>query len=277
MSFSESALTFGCEDEALVGVLTTPATPGPTAVLIIVGGPQYRVGSHRQFVTLARFLAREGYPVLRFDYRGMGDSTGAGHHFEQTSADIGAAVDALQHQLPHVQKVVLWGLCDGASAALLYCDERADTRIAGLCLLNPWVRTQTSLARTHVKHYYGRRLMQRSFWLKLLRGKVGTAALRGLSQNVAQAGQAAAPGGYQDRMASAWLRFKRDILLVLSGNDYTAKEFIEHARTSPAWSGALSQQNVVTRTVAGATHTFSEAASRAAMQASTLQWLNALR
>jgi alpha/beta superfamily hydrolase len=46
-------------------------------VLVIVGGPQYRAGSHRQFTLLARSLAEQGFAVLRFDYRGMGDSTGA--------------------------------------------------------------------------------------------------------------------------------------------------------------------------------------------------------
>ncbi|KAB8057318.1 hydrolase 1, exosortase A system-associated, partial [Janthinobacterium violaceinigrum] len=58
----------------LVGILSLPAAPGPRGVLIVTGGPQYRVGSHRQFVLLARALAAQGVPVLRFDLRGMGDS-----------------------------------------------------------------------------------------------------------------------------------------------------------------------------------------------------------
>jgi len=51
-------------------------------VLIVVGGPQYRVGSHRQFLLLSRRLAAEGHPVMRFDYRGMGDASGAMRGFE---------------------------------------------------------------------------------------------------------------------------------------------------------------------------------------------------
>ena len=45
------------------------------AVVIVVGGPKYGVGSHRQFVTTARYVAAAGYPVLRFDYPSKGDSS----------------------------------------------------------------------------------------------------------------------------------------------------------------------------------------------------------
>ena len=44
-----------------------------TAVLVVVGGPQVRAGSHRHFVQLARHLATHGHAVMRFDVRGMGD------------------------------------------------------------------------------------------------------------------------------------------------------------------------------------------------------------
>lgn len=54
----------------------------PLGLLMVVGGPQYRVGSHRQFVLLARDLAAAGIPVFPFDYRGMGDSTGQARDFE---------------------------------------------------------------------------------------------------------------------------------------------------------------------------------------------------
>src|SRR5262245_60307703 len=69
----ERAVVFGCEGEELLGVLHEPAsdgatgTPASTGVIIVVGGPQYRVGSHRQFVLMARELARRGHAVLRFD------------------------------------------------------------------------------------------------------------------------------------------------------------------------------------------------------------------
>ena len=98
---------------------------------------------------MARALAAAGYPVLRFDVRGMGDSSGPLHDFLDQTPDVAAAIEALCREAG-VQRVMLWGLCDGASAALLYLHERPDPRVAGLCLLNPWVRSAQSLARTQV-------------------------------------------------------------------------------------------------------------------------------
>ena len=43
----------------------------PLGVLIQVGAPQYRVGSQRQFVLMARFLAQQGHCVLRYDIQGL--------------------------------------------------------------------------------------------------------------------------------------------------------------------------------------------------------------
>jgi len=52
----ERFLTFDCDGDACIGVLATGRAPGAarTGVVIVVGGPQYRVGSHRQFTLLAR-------------------------------------------------------------------------------------------------------------------------------------------------------------------------------------------------------------------------------
>jgi exosortase A-associated hydrolase 1 len=172
MKYAESTTVFDCAGDTMLGILARPDMPADTGVLVIVGGPQYRVGSHRQFLLLSRSLAAAGFAVLRFDYRGMGDSEGHLRSFESVSADIAAAINKLQAQIPEVQHVVLWGLCDGASAALLYCDETKDARVSGLCLLNPWVRSETSLAQTHVKHYYRQRLMEKAFWAKLFTGQV---------------------------------------------------------------------------------------------------------
>ncbi|MDE2614839.1 MAG: hypothetical protein KGL78_15480 [Burkholderiales bacterium] len=43
-----------------IGIITRPlAEPRNVGVVVIVGGPQYRVGSHRQFALLARHLGAE--------------------------------------------------------------------------------------------------------------------------------------------------------------------------------------------------------------------------
>ena len=115
---NEQAIGFDCRGERLVAVLHPGADDARRGVVIVVGGPQYRVGSHRQFVMLARHLARAGVPVLRFDYRGMGDSEGSHPGFEHVGPDIEAAIDLLCARAPSVREIILWTLCDAASAAL---------------------------------------------------------------------------------------------------------------------------------------------------------------
>ena len=275
---AEEALVFRCSGEPLVGVLSLGAADGDTALVVIVGGPQYRAGSHRQFVLLARRLAAAGTTVLRFDVRGMGDSGGAQRSFETVSDDIGAAINALQARLPAVMRVALWGLCDGASAALLYCYGARDARVAGLCLLKPWVRSTARLARTRVRHYYLQRLLQPAFWRKLLGGSVGAAALKEMvaSLRISRNGAPAGGGSFQDRMACAWAAFPGNVLLVLSGRDYTALEFGEYTQGAAAWKAALAHPRLLRFDLETADHTFSDTGSRTAVEALTLDWLKTL-
>jgi uncharacterized protein len=165
----EHATAFQCHDAWLYGILSVPASPATRGVLVVVGGPQYRAGSHRQFALMARELAAQGIPAFRFDYRGMGDSDGIMRTFESVNDDIRAAVDHFFRQVPGMREVVLWGLCDGASASLFYAGQ--DARVTGLVLLNPWVRTEQGEARAYLKHYYARRLFDAELWSKILHGR----------------------------------------------------------------------------------------------------------
>lgn len=275
---TELAVLFPCEQDTLVGILSLPALPASTAVIVVVGGPQYRVGSHRQFVLLARTLAAAGYAVLRFDYQGMGDSSGPAGDFLTASSGIRAAIDNLQSRLPQLKKIVLWGLCDAASAALLYVHETHDPRVTGLCLLNPWVRSEASLARTQVKHYYTQRLMQREFWAKLASGKVAWGALKGLARNLRLSRAKASPtstgiGPFQQRMAAAWMNFDGRILLLLSDNDYTAKEFLEYAAKDADWREIFNHVYLERHDLPNADHTFSDPAAQIQVERLTLQWM----
>lgn len=280
MNFTETALVFPLAGERLLGIVARPDGPRDCAVLLVVGGPQYRVGSHRQFLLLSRRLAAEGYPVMRFDYRGMGDSGGAVCSFDAVGEDIGAAIDAFLEACPQVKRLVLWGLCDAASAALLHVQASRDPRIAGLVLLNPWVRSEASLAQTHIKHYYGQRLLQPEFWVKLLSGKMQiVGSLRGLLGNAMLARGKGSPRqsrSFQDLMAEGWRQFDGEVLLILSGQDYTAKEFLEYVASDAAWSGVLDSRKLKRVDVADADHTFSSEELRSRVENETLKWLATL-
>ena len=276
---NERVLRIPCGGLSLVGILSLPAADASAdiGVLIIVGGPQYRAGSHRQFTLLARHLAAQGFPVLRFDYRGLGDSPGDTRDFLDVESDIRAAIDALMAAQPELRGVALWGLCDAASAALMYVESTRDSRVQALALLNPWVRSAQSLAKTHVQHYYWRRLRDPAFWRKLLRGGVGMGALRGLARNVqlarADGVQAARTRSFQDHMADGLHSFTAPILLVLSGEDLTAKEFVTWANASPDRQALLEGPQVQRHELPGADHTLSAIADHNAMCTLVAGWL----
>jgi len=276
----ERALAFDCGGERLYGILSLPARApvGTRGVLVVVGGPQYRAGSHRQFTLLARDLARDGVPVLRFDYRGMGDSEGAIRPFDDVEDDLRAAIDAFMAAVPGLHEVVLWGLCDAASAIGMYAPR--DPRVAGLVLLNPWVRTEDGLARATLRHYYRARLRDPGFWKQLLRGGLDwrrslasfLALLRKARGGPAPAA-AAAPASLPERMRAGLSDFRGQVLLVISGADLTAREFCDLADADSAWKGVLAPPRVTRRQIDGADHTFSRRAWRDQVARWTSEWL----
>jgi exosortase A-associated hydrolase 1/exosortase A-associated hydrolase 2 len=282
---SPRAITFDCHGESLVGVLDLPARPhGGRGVLIVVGGPQYRAGSHRQFTLLARRLAAEGIPAMRFDYRGMGDSDGDIRNFEQVEDDLRAAVDRFMLEVPGLREVVLWGLCDGASASTLYAP--LDTRIAGLALLNPWVRTEEGAAKAMLKHYYKDRLLDPALWKKIASGQFDYAgAARSFFQlagsalspkrsapEEAQAAQAE-PAPLPERMQAALSSFRGRVLVMLSGADLTAQEFGDLAGGSRPWRELMASGRVTRHTLPGADHTCSQRPWQDQVEDWTCAWL----
>ncbi len=261
----ETPLVFECAGERLVGILHPGAADARVGVVIVIGGPQYRVGSHRQFVAMARRFAAAGYPVLRFDYRGMGDSDGAPRTFEDIDTDIRCAVDAMIGAVRGVGAVVLLGLCDAASANLMYC--ASDARVGGLILLNPWARTERGEAQSYLRHYYLQRLLQRSFWRKLLEGKfeLGRSLADLFRKLLAARGRTGGEEGsagatrpdFLTRMIHGFGAFDRPVLFLISGRDLTAQEFMMLASASKLWRKAMRRSYVAVRKLPVADHTFS--------------------
>jgi len=278
---AERAFTFPCREATLVGVVHPSDQPTRRGVLVVVGGPQYRVGSHRQFVLLARDLAAKGVPVMRFDHRGIGDSDEPYLGFEALDHDIASAVDAFLVQCPGVREVVLWGLCDAASAILFYAHQ--DPRVAGIALLNPWLRTPEGEARTYLRHYYVQRLIDRSFWRNLFSGRFSAYrsaySLLGLiAQRLGNADRSAdsstrASIPLPERMANGLEKFKGPVLLIMSGQDLTAREFEDTAGLSATWRRLLSENRVHRRDLQAADHTFSRRAWHDKVVEWTFEWV----
>jgi exosortase A-associated hydrolase 1 len=268
---------FSCQGSQLVGILHLPDTlPSEVAILVIVGGPQYRVGSHRQFVLTARALAGAGHAVLRFDYRGMGDSEGEYKGFEHVAEDIRAAIDALTTQCQPLRGVVLLGLCDAASAALMYCCT--DRRVAGLVLMNPWVRSEQLQAAVMVRRYYARRLLQPAFWRKLASGGFDFLGSAGsLWANLLLATRrkpVARTKGFIESMCFGLNQFAGPVLIVQSGRDLTADEFRARSRSSADWQRGLARKSVEVIDLDGADHTFSRMSDLEEFNRHCREWLS---
>lgn len=257
----EQALSINISGQQLMAIIHQGRSSKAvaTAVLIVVGGPQYRVGSHRQFIQLARYLAHQGITVMRFDYRGMGDSEAEKQHFDAICDDTKAAIDSLFQHQPKIQNVVIWGLCDAASAALIYAHK--DPRVSGLVLLNPWLESEKAMAKTMVKYYYLQQLLSKRFWKKLISGKVNFAEsgreIKGFVKGCV-GNEQRDKSSYQVRMLNGLQAFDGKLCLILSGTDLTAREFDQQTNTSPAWQ-KLQKPNCEIRRLPAADHTFSSA------------------
>lgn len=118
----------------LAGTLTTPKTGGPfpTAILISGSGPQNRdeeILSHKPFLVIADHLTKNGIAVLRFDDRGVGESTG--NHSSATSkdfcTDVLAAIEFLKTRSEvDEKKIGLIGHSEGGMIAPMVASESVD-------------------------------------------------------------------------------------------------------------------------------------------------------
>ncbi|MEB4209153.1 alpha/beta hydrolase family protein [Mycobacterium sp. 94-17] len=94
--------------------------PGGLGVLLLAGGMYTpSTNRNRMFVDLARDLAGYGHTVLRFDYRGVGESTGVIGSYalsDPNPADVAGAIEFLA--AAGKTRLSAVGCCYGARAAM---------------------------------------------------------------------------------------------------------------------------------------------------------------
>ncbi len=278
----ERGVVFDCAGDPLLGIVHPAIARARLGVMLVVGGPQYRIGAHRQYVLLARALAAAGIPAFRFDYRGMGDSDGELRTFEEIADDLAAAAATFVADCG-VAELVLWGLCDGASAIAFYA--AGDARVRGVVLANPWVRTEEIHAAAAVSGHYRRQIADPRTWWRAVTGRV---RLGGAAKAVAAAvrtrvarrlpGFVAGPEAHSlsDRVLSDLCRYSGPVLLILSGADGAAAEFEIATRTRRPYRRWLASPQVTIERLPGADHAFSTTAWRDQVIAATLRWVSAL-
>jgi len=253
-------IDFDCSGDLLVG--TIDEGHGSTGLLIVSGGNEIRSGAHAGQTAMAQHFAANGYPVFRYDRRGIGDSEGVNGGFESSAEDIAAAVIAFRHAAPHIRRLVAFGNCDAASALALF---HADVQIEALVLANPWViggtsgeDTPTPPSAAAVRARYWARLKKPRSLIDLLTGKINFTKLAG---GLAKAAQKEPASALAQRLASAFSATGRRVRILIAHQDTTALAFMG-AWKGDAFADARNGGNIVLASFGTASHSFADALSK---------------
>lgn len=289
----------------LFGILHRPVgvPEREVGVIFLSPGVKSRVAPHRLYVKMTESLLRQGYPVLRFDFFGLGDSEGElpekelvdlyatvqdGRYIEDTLC----AMDWMEQRLGKKQ-FVLAGLCGGALTGLFAAakDQRAQG-VLGLGLpvaldgrtADP-SRFMTQGQLGDVAGTYLGKVLSLKAWWRMVTFKTDYRLLwRSVRKHIFP-GRRAPEGSGPDEatsnlnplFANAFHKFVTDggkLLLVFSGGDRLAWEFQEK------FAGPFSDRiqaagaGYEVHTIAHANHILSDPAWRSEMQALSNAWLN---
>ncbi|MCB9450595.1 MAG: alpha/beta fold hydrolase [Anaerolineaceae bacterium] len=149
---------FGPDTQQLYGTYQPgvgESRPQCAVLLCYPLGDEY-IRVHRSYRQLALRLNRLGFPVLRFDYSGTGDS--AGNDLDASLAQWGADIALASEELKRrsgMSRICLVGLRLGAALALLAGMQRSD--VTGMVLWEPVVNGAAyleSLAEAHRNKLY---------------------------------------------------------------------------------------------------------------------------
>lgn len=229
----------------LVGVVTEPASGAGDRPLVVFTNTagNHRIGPNRMWVEIGRKLAALGFPSVRFDVSGVGDSVvwdeeAENHPYaDRLARDVRDVVDALAKE-GRATRFGVAGLCSGAFVG--WHAAAADPRITSLVLVNlqifAWEDGMSldvnPLETKNATEYYKKRLFAKDAWMKLLRGGVNPrhalSAVRGraadLSRTVIARAKSRlpanlAPASPVARAAEAMCARGADVFFVFSSED----------------------------------------------------------
>ena len=214
--------------------VTLDEAPGKAGLLIVSGGNEIRSGAHRGMARLAAAVAAAGYPVLRFDRRGVGDSEGENRGFEHSGEDIAAALALFREICPHLTRVTAFGNCDAATALLLHHRRGGPD---ALLLANPWTidaplgegEANALPPPAAIRARYIAKLKDPREWVRLLRGGVD---LRKLVRGLRSARRTAPASNLAERLRQAMGWIDVPISVLIAARDTTATAFMAHWQTT---------------------------------------------
>jgi exosortase A-associated hydrolase 1 len=220
-------IDFDCGGHKLAGTLDE--ADGQSGLLIVSGGNEIRCGAYAGQAAMAAHFAALGFPVFRYDRRGIGDSEGENAGFEGSADDISAAAAAFRRYAPNVTRIAAFGNCDATSALALFHANQFDA----LVLANPWViegvpseageDTPTQPSAAAIRARYWARIKNPRSLLDLFTGKID---LKKLVGGLANAAKKEAPSGLAVRISDALGAANIPVLILIAKRDTTAMAFM---------------------------------------------------
>lgn len=213
-------LSFTVGDDACLATLDEGSRP--VGLLIVGGGNEIRSGPAGIQAALATRIAARGFPVFRYDRRGIGDSEGENRGYRGAGDDLAAALAAFRTEAPSVERIVAYGNCDAASLLMLEGGGGADA----LALANPWTFEDDEAPETNpqtLRAHYRRRLKSGSAIKRVLRGEVKFGAV--VKSLLAMLRPAPKPSGLVDDLRTGLARFEGPVSILIAGRDRTGQQF----------------------------------------------------
>ena len=245
-----------CAGETLAATLDSG--DDQSALLIVSGGNEIRSGAHSGMAQLALRISEQGFPVLRYDRRGIGESSGENSGFLGSAKDIAAAAQFLK-QDQRVRHVVAFGNCDAATALALFGPAAGIDRYI---LANPWVieashtsdADEPTISSAAIRSRYWDRIRNPRTILDLLSGKID---FKKLFKGLKQASRTEDNSALSLRLRDALSGLDQSTDIVLAKRDTTARAFLA------AWNSAdfepLRKKAAITvDTLDSASHSFAD-------------------
>lgn len=280
----ESVLEFG-PDRRLVGILTHVPSGGNRrqvpAIVITNSGIIHRPGANRLHVRLARLLARHGYPTLRYDLPGIGDSeviSGAADVRQMNLTATRSAFDELE-RLGVARSFIMVGLCSGADHS--FAVATVDPRVVGAVLIDPTTIVATRRHRINQLLDVAARGLRPRAWWRLVRGQYDVRRM--VRQRSIEAHRVGVPVSLSNdpaderrALVTGALRtmIERAVRMqfVITGHNREVYSYPDQIFDAfPELGGLRETVSVALR--ASATHTFSDETDRRFLDQLLLRWL----
>jgi alpha/beta superfamily hydrolase len=261
-STGETLFTISGKYGALSAMLHLPPDAKSTFIVMLHGWSGYRTGPHQMQTRAARHFAQNGFPVLRFDFAGRGDSEGSAElaTLATMKDDVDIILEWTKSTFP-AHNILLAGLCSGCEVAFA---AAAAPQVKALMLWSaPVFAASASSERTRRKRWhhlgeYARKMLRPSTFKKLLRGSVDVRGVTkvlshqgGESKNIESDLPGQLPRGWRQTILEQNKKLAMPVLLIFGSADPTATEALDWYENQFS-----SECEIATKWIEGANHSY---------------------